>query len=1266
MRPLSISLSVATLCVSVTAHAQSNLLLFISQPGDYIGQGNTYVTTNPANYSFSGTLGGISAGAFGYGFTFTPGTGNLAVGSYPNAVRWPFNGGSPGIDISGNGRGCNNECGSFQILEISTNGSGQIDHCWLTYSNSCECTFAPMTGEIRYNSLLAPAAPTPRTLHVPADYATIQGAINNASLLAADTVLVSPGTYSESVNFKGKGATLISAAGPASTFITPPSGSAAVVFSSGETTNSIVSGFTLTGSTGVSVSGGSTPLIVSNVVSRCGTGIDVNFASPIARGNSILNCSGNAVHLQGAATPLIEGNIMRTNNGGVIMFAAGSPTIRNNIIQGNSGDAFNMVNQSDADIIQNVIAENSGNGIYWLVPSGARGPRVINNTILRNGSSGIYADGYDINAQIIGNILLGSPALNVGTFNDNNPPFVQFNDVYSPTGAAYAGAIANLTGTGGNISADPLFTCLPTDDFHLLAGSPCIDVGNNAAPVLPATDLDGNPRIITGSSSAVVDMGAFEFNPAAAPVPCLYITCPASMSLVATQGQTSMIVNYPAPTAAPVATVTCVPPSGSTFPGGSNNVTCTASYGTNSISCNFAINVVLWPAITAQPQDTNVLAGQNFNLSVAATGTAPLTYRWTFEGTTISGATTSTLSITNAQSANEGVYQAIISNQAGSVSSRYVRVRVSPSAPSIASGPASLTVTAGSNATFNVSAIGSQPISFQWFKDGSLLSTSTALQFVVTNAQAANIGSYLVVATNSLGSATSSPVMLNVLASAPYFVTQPFSSTLTAGLNLLLISLARGTDPIHYQWRLGGTALAGATQATFAVTNVTLANGGAYDVVASNIVGVTSSVAQVTINQRPLLQQGLNNQTVSAASTVVLTLGAIGSPVLTYSWTFNGSTIAGATNSSLVLSNIQPGQSGYYRASVGNQFGILVSTGRVSVLASPSRLVGWGDNSGGQINVPSGLSDVVAVAGGDYHTLALRQNGSLLAWGYNGDGQTTIPSNLPPIVSIAAGAAHNLAITINGSVIAWGRNDGGQTNVPAAAILVARVAAGDSHSLALLSSGTVLAWGNNTYGQSIVPGGLTGITAISAGRNHNLALRSNGTVAGWGLNNFGQATIPPGLSGVTAIAAGYLHSAALLTNGSVLVWGDNSAGQTNVPLGVSNIVAIAAGDFHTIALRADGAVIAWGDDSYGQTNVPLLDTNVVGIASGYYDGLALVGTPMLTYQRTPAGLILQWSGPFILQSAPAATGPFSDVSAPGQGYTNADWSAPAKFFRLRR
>ncbi|HXT11629.1 MAG TPA: immunoglobulin domain-containing protein [Candidatus Angelobacter sp.] len=679
------------------------------------------------------------------------------------------------------------------------------------------------------------------------------------------------------------------------------------------------------------------------------------------------------------------------------------------------------------------------------------------------------------------------------------------------------------------------------------------------------------------------------------------------------------------------------------------------------------VTIVVPPVITNQSPSMDVSAGRSFSLSVGATGTAPLTYTWNFENTTIYGANSSTLTINNAQSVNEGAYRVIVANSAGSATSAVMSVRVMPSTPVITANPVSVTVAASSNATFSVTATGSQPFKYQWYFNGSAIPGATASQFTVLGAQSINNGGYYVVVSNGTGFATSTAATLTVNNLAPYFTLNPVRASVNAGTSRTLTGLANGSQPISYQWQHNGLNIPGATSTSLVLTNLAFADSGPYVLIASNIAGVTpSAVAQLNVSQGPAIQQPLTNQVLDAGATATLTVVAGSTPTVGYAWRLNGTPIAG-TGATLVITNIQPSQSGYYAVTITNQYGSVSTTARVSVLLPRSSVIAWGDNSGGQTNAPANLNDIVGIAGGDYHSVALHENGTLIAWGYDGDGQTNVPTSALRFVSVAAGAGHNLAITENGGVIAWGRNDYGQINVPSAATNnVLAVAAGDSHSLALLSSGTVVGWGDNSFGQINVPQGLSGVRAIAAGRNDSLALRTNGTVVAWGYNTYGQASPPSNLSNVVAIAAGYLHSAALLANGTVVEWGDNSFGQTNVPANLTNVIAIAAGDFHTYALRADGTVVGWGDDTYQEIDVPPGLTNVIQLASGNYHGLALIPTPTIQANlMSSSKLVLNWSAG-VLQWAPTPTGPFTDVGCQGTCYTNTDMNAPMKFFRVRR
>jgi alpha-tubulin suppressor-like RCC1 family protein len=82
----------------------------------------------------------------------------------------------------------------------------------------------------------------------------------------------------------------------------------------------------------------------------------------------------------------------------------------------------------------------------------------------------------------------------------------------------------------------------------------------------------------------------------------------------------------------------------------------------------------------------------------------------------------------------------------------------------------------------------------------------------------------------------------------------------------------------------------------------------------------------------------------------------------------------------------------------------------ISPVGGSGTVFAWGDDTAGQTDVPSGLTDAVAVDGGDYHSLALRVDGTVVAWGDNYFGQTNVPSDLHNAIAIAAGGEHNLAL----------------------------------------------------------------------------------------------------------------------------------------------------------------------------------------------------------------------------------------------------------------
>ena len=271
-------------------------------------------------------------------------------------------------------------------------------------------------------------------------------------------------------------------------------------------------------------------------------------------------------------------------------------------------------------------------------------------------------------------------------------------------------------------------------------------------------------------------------------------------------------------------------------------------------------------------------------------------------------------------------------------------------------------------------------------------------------------------------------------------------------------------------------------------------------------------------------------------------------------------------------------------------------------------VVAWGDNSHSQTNVPPGRTNIMAVAGGSFHSLALGAAGRVIGWGDATSGETSPPIGLSNVTAIAAGAGFSLALQRNGDVVAWGS----QTTVPAGLTNAVAIAAALDNALGLTRDGVVLPWGT----VSSAPAHVTNVVAIAAGDTHDLALTGDGTAVAWGDSSLGKTAVPSDLTNAIALAAGRFHSLALRSDGTVVAWGNNTYNQLAVPPGLSNVVAIGAGALHSLALRSDGAVVAWGDNTYKQLAVPSGLSNVVGIAAGRYHNLVIAGdgSPMITVQ----------------------------------------------------
>ena len=203
----------------------------------------------------------------------------------------------------------------------------------------------------------------------------------------------------------------------------------------------------------------------------------------------------------------------------------------------------------------------------------------------------------------------------------------------------------------------------------------------------------------------------------------------------------------------------------------------------------------------------------------------------------------------------------------------------------------------------------------------------------------------------------------------PEIIVHPKSQEAILGSNAAFGVIATGDMPLYYQWLFNGSAIAGATATSYVRTNVQMADLGGYSVVVSNPFGtVTSSSAVLYINGALLITGQPQSQVVPLGQKATITVGAAGTPPLSYQWYFNGTPLAGATASSYPITAARGVHVGSYSVVVQNSLGWVVSSNATLGVIHDTA---WGDNLFGQ-GSSSGLgANLIAIAAGTWHNVGL-------------------------------------------------------------------------------------------------------------------------------------------------------------------------------------------------------------------------------------------------------------------------------------------------------
>lgn len=309
--------------------------------------------------------------------------------------------------------------------------------------------------------------------------------------------------------------------------------------------------------------------------------------------------------------------------------------------------------------------------------------------------------------------------------------------------------------------------------------------------------------------------------------------------------------------------------------------------------------------------------------------------------------------------------------------------------------------------TYSITATGTPPLNYQWqvagtnliwtnVVNGENVTGATSNTLSISPSETNNTGTYRVVVTNYAGSAISSNAVLTVTA-GPIITVQPTNQTVGVGSTTEFIVNGYVTSPYYIQWlkdgidltdgtNVSGSVISGSTNSgTLTINNVQTNDGGNYWLVITNDWGsATSSVANLTVDDFPIILAEPTNQTVGQGSIVTLTVNAIGAPTLGYQWQANGNNllnsgrIVGVNSSALTITNVRTSDAKDYSVIVTNSLGSVTSSppAVLTVLTAPLFGSIMDDTNGNLI-----LSGIGNISGNTFYVLTSTNLGTpLIQW----------------------------------------------------------------------------------------------------------------------------------------------------------------------------------------------------------------------------------------------------------------------------------------------
>ena len=368
------------------------------------------------------------------------------------------------------------------------------------------------------------------------------------------------------------------------------------------------------------------------------------------------------------------------------------------------------------------------------------------------------------------------------------------------------------------------------------------------------------------------------------------------------------------------------------------------------VSANAEVFVVSTPVITNPLLSQTLILGETLKLEIQVSGNA-LRFEWEKDGVVIPNASQPLFTRTNAQESDSGAYRVRVINVAGTVMSGEAIIRVfRPVVFQVQ--PEGRSVQAGLAVKLSAKADGTGPLTYQWFRDGSLIVGAKTNELTLNPVQLSDAGTYNLTVTSPFASVASVPARLEVFAPAA-ITSNPLGRTVFAGDDVKFAIEVSGSQPISYQWYRDSTLLPGGRGQELTLKTVQTGDSGQYWAQVSNTYGTASSVRAdlVVIGMiAPTIAVQPRSQTVFQGTNVIFEVVAIGTAPLSYQWSKDGAAIIGATTNRLERKNVKPSDAGDYAVVVSNQAGGVLS---LTAILKVEKIVVRGDFDG------DGIADIV-------------------------------------------------------------------------------------------------------------------------------------------------------------------------------------------------------------------------------------------------------------------------------------------------------------------